>query len=152
MGVHLHTFLGPYVQCKYRKTKTQVTIQACMSPDCSRCGKESSVKFCPDCGGAIKPCKMERTSNGSSSYDVVGDDLTDVNGESGGDDLYLAPNLSKGLGRDFFPDEDTHIDLSTLDPAKEIEWFKKKYTKQIEKLRGSFDNVEVKWGLHLYYN
>jgi hypothetical protein len=47
-------------------------------------------------------------------------------------------------------DDVFHYDLRGVDMEADMEWLKKKYAKELEKLRGAYKTVEVKWGLHSY--
>ena len=67
--------------------------------------------------------------------------------------IYLAANVKrKGDPRPHLDGgEDLHLDLTTVDMAAEIEWFKTAFAKELKKLESVYANVVVKWGFHQYF-
>ena len=87
------------------------------------------------------------------SYELFGEkeDLTEIDEDSRSKTVILICNTSKGTPRDFHPDEqDSHEDLSAVDKGQEIQWFETRFAKELVLLRGAYDNVTVKWGLHVW--
>ncbi len=151
-----YSYVGPYVQCTYRKEQAEVEAFGCMNPQCAEYQLEHGGgwvgKFCPACGkpqGATKKLIPYR----SPPQSIVGDALQDVGSmDEEGDFLYLAPNLRhslppKGLARD----GTLHLDLGVVHPTADMARFEETYVTELEALRGAYDNVQVKWGVHQYF-
>lgn len=151
MGIDSQTYLGPYIQCTYRVGHRAGKVKSCTDTKCSKYEKESSAKFCDSCGGAIGAVKI-LVEHRTNPHDVVGDELTDLQGNSSGDNtLYLGTNTSE-TPRNFHPKKGHHENLLEVDLMQtEIKWFEKKYAKELKKIREAYDDVKVLWGFHLYY-
>ena len=150
--------LGPYVQCTYRKETREDTVFGCTNTGCTKHPKrvrpDADGKFCSACGGPNGKVTFTVASR-TSHYDVVGDELYEINTEGErGNTLYLAANVKrKGDPRPHLDgDHYLHIDLTNVDMAAEITWFTKAFAQELKKLEAAYDNVVVKWGFHQYFN
>lgn len=154
MGLYLNVYLGPYVECTYREEAREVEVTGCTNGKCPEHAKASawskpSGKFCSACASAIG--KFKRTEHRHrSTYDVLGEreELTPITFDDE-KTVCLGPNI-KGP-RNFHPEADGDIvDLTTVDREAEIRWFRERFAGDIEKLSAAYDNLQFRWGLHLY--
>lgn len=162
MGVHAHLYLGPYVECTIPVRIEEVQVEGCPNTSCPKEKPKSyyhrvTTTFCATCGTKIEMLTI-KTERRPSHYDVLPDDvLTELNtSDSKKNTLYLAPNRIRGAaGRKFHLDADLdhHVDMepSAFNRSAEIEWFTANYADVLEKLRGAYENVQVKWGFHYYF-
>ena len=44
-----------------------------------------------------------------------------------------------------------HLDLSQINPAAEVAWFKHAFRQELAKLQKAVDDVQVLWGFHRYW-
>ncbi len=155
MGLYLNVYLGPYVECTYRAEPQEIEVTGCTNSKCPEHAKAStwgrpSGKFCAQCASPIS--KFKRTERRHrTTYDVLGEseELTPLTFEDE-KTVCLGPNVDSPR-KSMHPDEDGDIvDLTTVDREAEIRWFRERFAKDIEKLAGAYDNLQFRWGLHLY--
>lgn len=156
MGISTNIYLGPYVECTVRATFINKEAKVCTNKNCANNNYNFSYKvkggnFCPICGAKIDTISV-KVSIQRSPYDIVGDDLADITGAS--ESIYLAPNKISGTPRRFSFDagyDDHHEDLLMADSKAEIIWFEKEYAESLKLIRENYDNVKIKWGIHIYF-
>jgi hypothetical protein len=157
MGSHLHLYLGPYVEGVLVPTSRSEQVRGCPNDKCSKPKPKKpyqavAAEFCDKCGTAIAELAITITTT-PSIYNVTDDDrLTSVGADDGPDGhVFLGCNLAKGPTRDFYPEDEFHIDVTAIDVAAEIAWFKVEYAKEIAELTAALQDVKIGWGLHQYY-
>jgi hypothetical protein len=157
MGLSTSIYLGPYIQVTHRDTTREVEVFGCMSPDCPEYAKRESGyrpagRFCSGCASPMgKSTKVVPWRQWSGELFGDNEDLTEIPDNDQDKTVFLICNTSKGTPRDFHPDEqDAHEDLSAVDKGQEIQWFENRFAKEIGLLKGAYDNVTVKWGLHVW--
>jgi hypothetical protein len=163
MSLRLHIHLGPYVECKYRPAKREVTVNGCTDPTCHSYKERSQWSvasgFCSKCGGKKGPSKMLVDDRPEYIEVIKGQTLTCIHDEDSRekDKLFLIPNITlpgepKCLS--IKSGEPGHVDLSgaTWDIHSDMTWFEEAFAKEIALLKTAFDDVQVKWGLHQWYH
>jgi len=152
MGSHRYLYLGPYVECTYRKETREVVITSCTNTKCAEHTQQRSrgEKFCAKCGSPIGPTKKQEPYF-ASIYDVFGDreQLASLGYDPTRRHLWLGSNI-RGT-RNFHPEDECQIDMAKIDQAGEMSWFKDEFAEDLKLLRGAYDNVTIKWGLISYY-
>ncbi len=156
MSVHKCLYLGPYVECTYKPETRVDRVRGCTNKACSKhpkkIGPSQEGAFCSACGSPNDniPITVKAYTH---RYDVVGDELFDINSEDNQELLWLAPNSRrKGDPRpDFDDDGEIHLDLRKTNAEAEMAWFKDAYAKELKKLEAAYATVTVKWGLHQYF-
>lgn len=147
-------YLGPYVTFRYRDT--YIPVYGCTNSSCATGWDqrwpwdEEKRASCPECGSPWGESRLQ-VPDWIDPSKVIGKGVL----------LKLSSGLvpfygvaEKGLSRSFFlePDRSHHLDLNSLDPKAEIEWFVLRYEDALRKLRTVCLDVEVRWGLHVYRN
>ena len=159
MGISQSVFLGPYVECDYRDEVRDEKVFGCTKPNCEEYAKRARLygpkptkKFCSSCGSptgeTLKPTKYRPTH-----YDVLEqyeDNLTPLGDK--GEGFYLGPNLIEGPTRRVFLRDEHHENLATMNPSAEIVWFCEEYAEELVALREAYNNVVVRWGVHVHYS
>jgi len=151
-------YLGPYVECTYKPETRTENVLGCTNKACSKhpkkVGPSAAGAYCSACGSPNDDIPITVKAY-THRYDVVGDELFDINSEDkkNRDILWLAPNvLRKGDPREKFDDDgEVHLDLQKSKPEAEIAWFKDAFAKELRKLEAAYATVQVKWGLHQYF-
>jgi hypothetical protein len=164
MSVDRHLYLGPYLECKDNPkiiTKT-VSHKGCLDETCReyRQGRSRTSKFCSTCGAKLGTFETKETepAERTDPYEVLenagldGDALTDMRNDSDPEwENYLGVNnVSHGFWLDDC--DGVHQDRRNLDIKGEMAWFEETYAKEIAALKQVYQIVEVKWGLHQYFN
>lgn len=154
MGMHLHVFVGPYLKAKATPTPKAITVRGCPKVGCRnyptahRPSVTSAADYCPTCGTKIENVSITVNSY-PSYYDIVGDELTALSDSR--ETLLLAPNVARGKTRGFFHDDAHYENLLDLDRHAEVAWFESAFADEIKKIRETCIDVELCWGVHLYY-
>jgi hypothetical protein len=156
MGSYLNIYIGPYVECAYRNETHEVDVHGCTNEKCpefkkrERWASRGVVKFCGSCAGALGPSKKVEPYR-PTPYDVMQnrDEIVPLGLEGKEATVRLGSNI-KGP-RDFHPDRSCTLDLTALDREAEMRWFESRFADDLRLLRAAYDNVTVKWGLHVYY-
>lgn len=157
MSIDRYIYLGPYLECTWKpKTKT-VTRKGCSNAQCSQYRKGNGA-FCSTCGSKITSYKVDEPADVPSVHDILEkrglhwDALVEMMWESDDETVrYLGPN-DQGIGIHIDTDDTEHLDLREQDRAGEMKQFEVRYAKEIEALKKVYESVEVKWGLHQYFN
>ncbi len=158
MSSHKHLYLGPYVECTYKKATRIDHVYGCTLVECkkhpTKRGPDAEGKFCSTCGSVNAKIPIE-VPDRTDRYEVVGDELFTINSEEteNRNILWLAPNVRrKGDPRpDLDDDGEIHLDLLSAKPEAEMAWFKDAFAKELKKLQAAYATVTVKWGLHQYF-
>ena len=154
MGKHL--YLGPYVECTYKKATRTDHVVGCSAAECKKhpkkVGPNAEGQFCSACGAPNTKIPIE-VADRTDRYEVVGDELFDLHSEKHQDVLWLAPNVRrKGDPRPKFDDSgELHLDLQGNDRVAEMDWLEKAFAPELKKLREAYATVTLKWGLHQYF-
>jgi hypothetical protein len=158
MGADHNVYVGPYLWCPNPETKKPVTHEGC-----PRCQIRTNGKFCSRCGTRRDKYEKVETANKVSYQDVDeaipelynklhGLSPYDLNEEA---NIYL-PNLRMIKGREpSFSRNDGKVgrqEITTERIDQEIKFFKEKYAKEIEVLRGLFGEAKVEHGVVVYFN
>ena len=158
MGLYHHLYVEPYVSCTLVRHKELVKVRRCPKPECTKpkpIASWASIRdtFCPGCGTAIAEVEIS-VMKGISPYDVIREETLFVleSGSPASDDkLHFGANQQCGP-RDFsVAQEEFHLDIKTIDVAKEIDLFTKQFAKEIDACRAAYQDVVVSWGVHQYY-
>lgn len=170
MGIYRHTYLGPYAEVKSKLI--DITVDRCKKPDSCPNPKKG---FCPECG--INVCSnryeklhdVEEAENNHELFEngemfhtsIMGPNKIEweaigaaTRGRRDGVRFrriwwYPGDTRDGEFSRPYsFDDdyEDKALEFS-VDSKVELEWFVAAYAKEIEKLRKTYSNVEVKWGM-----
>lgn len=77
MGVDRKIYIGAYIDCRTTNVSTIQKITGCPNKSCSRFSKETSIKFCNDCGSKITECSISKNKPKICTWEV-GEKLKDV--------------------------------------------------------------------------
>lgn len=164
MGSYLTVYLGPYVECTYRNETQEVEVVGCTNSTCPEYAKRErgvarAGKYCPSCASPIGASKRLEPHR-PSSYDVLGEreEIAPLGWDKDNKFLRFGSNIGTskvngnlGAPRSFYPKEEGHADLTRINVEAETRWFEDRFTSSLERLRAAYDNVTVKWGLHMFY-
>lgn len=156
MGLYLHMYLGPYVECVVRKQTHEVDVWGCTNVSCpqhaKRAGWGSGQKFCFECSA---PCgKSTRTEPYVPwPHTVLGEseELTPICHDDEPDAFYLGTNITSPRRFHCDVDEGVHLDVSYIDREEEMQWFAERHAKDLAALAEVYD-LDVCWGLHAWYS
>jgi hypothetical protein len=161
MSIDRRLYLGPYVECTYRKTTRTVYRVGCTNSQCGQYprsqGPDAKYNFCRFCASPVGDVPI-RVEDRPSPYDIVDDELTPLCGEGSNekDRLYLGingprPGNPRREEEKINEREEFHLSIEDVSPLTEMAWFSTAYAEEIEKLEEVYDHVTVKWGLHQYF-
>jgi hypothetical protein len=156
MSSQLHSYLGPYIKVTERPQTVTRYVFGCPNSTCERfvkstTGVSRSDDFCAKCG--TKHENVPRTIEVATDLaEVVDEELTTMGDTQSNGDIFLIPNVTRPGDPDRTLDEDTlHLDLHAVSTSDEIDWLRKAFAPELEKLKLAYDNVEVSWGFHQYW-
>jgi len=163
MGTRQTVKIGPYLEVTGKvKIEEELRVLTCSNSECVKHKKNEAIKTncCPECGTKtsikqyinIEECDVNKYVCNYDESNIFEDNLISYNYLDGS---ILLPNeawTEKNMGFDSY--ESGVIDLNDVDSKTGIEWFEKKYDKQIEILKKIFGEevVKVKFGLISYCN
>lgn len=159
MSINRYLYLGPYLECRWSPKTKEVSRKGCPKREC-KLYKETTGRgeFCPACGTKVASYKVTVPKEMPGSFELLeahglnGDALAVMTWDSDEENVcYLGPNTSH-LGREISDYAVVHLDLRGLDREAEMEEFEDRYAKEIKALKTVYATVEVKWGLHQYFN
>lgn len=161
MGVDTNFHIGPFLVAKGTvKEKFKERGNGCVNKKCGKYHQASSGKFCKECGKEIGEYKYTtvETYNADNllrNVDEFEDDLVYTDPMCGKDYTFISNKRAPfdTPARDNI-DEGGNISLSTINPEKEMEWFRKTFSKQISFLKEKLGdkNVFVDWGVIVWYS
>lgn len=162
MGVDKNISLGPYLVAEGKKiVSVNVSHRACDNDKCKKYRKKASndEKFCTKCGTEIKKISFtvdeEQDARDLLDENDFLDELVYTDPMLGESNIFLANHRSPfdNDGRSQL-DESGDVDISKLNIAAEIEWFKERYKKVLDVLIENFgeENVQIKWGVVVWYS
>lgn len=159
MGLDYHLYMGPYVECWVREEKREVDVYGCTNPSCKEHAKRdrwpnSDKKFCAACAAPWGASK-KTIDHVPSPYTVLGDDADSfvrLYSEGEGDEaVYLGSNRRGDRQHHYDTRSDSlHQDMADIDQMTEMAGFEQAFSAEIEKLKEAYDDVTVRWGVHLY--
>ncbi len=156
MSRHKHLYLGPYVECTYKKATRTAYVFGCTNTKCKKHPKErgpdAGGKFCSECASPNGKIPFQ-VNDRPDAAEITDENLFEIESEESDEVLWLAPNVRReGDPRPKFDDDlEIHLDLQRSNPDSEIAWLKKAFAKELQALKAEYATVMVKWGLHQYF-
>jgi hypothetical protein len=162
MGIDRSCYLGPYVECITKVV--DITEDRCKVPQ--SCPNPISG-FCSECG--IKATERYSITDKEDPkvhyFDLFEDDMASTATRTPPKIEYTdeerirryryIPNIRKPDAPNrkmYLSDAEIVQDLRNVDMQAEITWFRLQFTDQIEKLHQAYGNVDVCWGLIVWYS
>lgn len=159
MGIDRNFYVGPYIRYTKKKVEFEQTLKGCLNKSCPAHKRaaawDTPPKFCPECGGATGSFQAKGKKD-ITLYDLFEQEedvfSTATDSEYKGAYEFLIPNHRRKPPREFRIEMSTRIDLTDFDPKDEMVWLEEAFAKELEKLRATFDKVEIRWGVITYYS
>lgn len=163
----MHTYIGPYLECKTSDVEFNAKMRSCTSGTCSLHEKEvhnKDRKFCPQCGSAIGQitykAKKKNVDTGSLREES-NEDLSNISNDSffsqrsndQGIDTWIANK--KFCDRGCWLDQQSFVSELTPEMIKwETETFKTYFAKSLALFNEKYGEgkVLVKWGVVYYWS
>lgn len=147
------TYFGPYLEFKtdFKATKTY-SRTTCNNKDCKNFNIPLHTDFCPHCG---KPSFKKETVDfiAPDVYKLTNGTLTEIERFEG--KFIVIPNCEVANLNSFNVDSDTQeftYSLEKFSYEKEVDFFNKKFRKEIEEISQNFHSPGVvKFGILHYY-
>jgi len=162
MSSYLSVYLGPYVEARFRPEMRLTDMFGCTNEKCGTYARRSKFswevekKFCSECGSAWGKTQSMLPYR-PNPMEAMGDreNLTWIEDTKDPTVFYYLSNLRPAKGqRDFSYHEggDAHVSLPVdgQSQALELTQFQKRFEADIALLSAVYD-VQLKWGLHLYW-
>jgi hypothetical protein len=168
MGVSMHTYVGPYVECHTSEVEVDAKMRACTrGPTCSQHEREvhdRQRKFCPQCGSPIGEVTYKtKQKNVVANWlrEEINEDLSNVSNDTffnqrsrdNGIDTWIANK--KFTGRNCWLDEASYVGEITIDNiVRETEEFRVKFADALRVFREKYGDGKciVKWGIVHYWS
>jgi hypothetical protein len=161
MGIHAHTYLGPFIKIKNEQETVTVNISSCSNHQCKNYKKKMSSGFCNLCGRPIGPVPKQKTQDKINLSEVLVTNLNEALAQIFTPSelvfdgfIYLIPNLNRNAPRAFILGDYEFSVNTNLNRDLEIAWFKQAFQGEIQTLQSLYTpgGVEILWGLITYYN
>jgi hypothetical protein len=159
MGIHLSTYIGPYIQALDPKMKTKEIWKGKKCQGCDRNVGAAGV-FCSLCGNKLIDVydQIDAIDYNDLVKDFdteLGERLCDVsyfmNEGSKRTPVYTA-NIAYGSKFGHRIEASATINLGDIDAEKEIALFKKKFSTEIAFISTVFQKLEINFGIIQYWS
>jgi hypothetical protein len=156
MGVSYYVYVGPFIEAPNSERTTISKYMGCGTKDCANCNKESTAKFCSNCGQPIKQCEKNSIIKPSNHFDVY-EECDERLHSIGEEDLpsdktnvaVFQPNQGK-FGHRFSAYDPSVVALDKTVIDDETTRFNVFFAKDIARINEVFGKAEVKWGVIAY--
>lgn len=154
MGMSVYITIGPYIEVKGKKEKTEIKIKR-ICPNHPK-EKQGGSKFCSTCGTEIQNSEYTETKVLSPARAFWATDLEDSLWSPEGMESLFLPNakVPKRIKVDL--SEGGVADLSSAEGIKteQIKWMEENYSEEIDFFIENFgkDKVFVRWGVVSYWS
>lgn len=156
MGLYYYVHLGPYIEAPNPIKAGTREAKACTNSGCSKHKKETSDAFCSQCGhkiGTVIKNTNKRVSDTFSTYEEYGGRLLEVHREwlpdSFVDKAVFLPNLN-GFNQTFGDKTPAVVGFNETLIADELTRFKTAFAADIDRIKETFGNAIVQWGVVAY--
>lgn len=159
MSYDYRTYVGPYIQCFVEAKVVTNTRRACMNISCANYGGELSGGwvFCALCGSQIVDVEYKTTEDAVDAWDVG--ELLNERLVTPGGDQYLnwvkkehthiwLPNIGD-FKREYWLDNTAFAlqPITAAGVAQEVYEFEQMFAADIEMLKQTYGNAQVRWGI-----
>ena len=153
MGVSISITIGPYIEVKGKKEKTEVKIKRICPNHPNQ--KQGDSKFCSTCGTEVQNVEYTETKVLSPARIFYGTELVDsLYSPEGMENLFLP--CAKVPNKIRMDEYGGSVDLSSCEEIKseQVKWMEEKYQEEIDFLSDNFgvENVSVRWGIVSYWS
>ncbi len=143
MGMHLYTYIGPYLLVPPKRRPRMEAVRACPTPQCKKAHSDGSV-HCSQCGSKLETRQVRK-----------GDELVSAESVLGQDELWEPQLDEDSEAGSLIPVVRSKVDRSNIAPGDivaETAGFRAFYAGQIARAQAEFDRAEVRWGLVKYWS
>ena len=155
MGTYKETYIGPYITVRDRQSSIDIPMRQCQTQTCKNLHKDIITNFCPECGQVPIQFVYSKPSIVTVT-DLINfnDDLIEPCSDLFEGHTILIPNNSTGRSIRFNTDIPGIIPLDNHKMLEDLAWFNLKFKDYIIKIYEEFniENVDIEWGILIYYN